>query len=227
MNSLKLLRLPFWNIIKNKNYITKLSKYGNIFTNFDTEVCRLNKWVKVGNNLLANELLVNDNTTSNNFMLQWKNNRHYVNNVLYNNVITDDDYFYAWNKLDTVLIDSVNKKTIDNYDNVLQNHIFLHTDISYRKCGSQIFYSDETPLILLLGIPNKHNNINDIVPQNFETFLIPSGLGINISSYIWHSPPILPHYDKKFIIKTKQSSIDKEHYYDPIIKHNTLFCIKV
>ena len=29
MNSLKLLRLPFWNIVKNKDYVTKLAKYSN------------------------------------------------------------------------------------------------------------------------------------------------------------------------------------------------------
>jgi len=218
MNSLKLLKLPFWNIIKNKNYITKLSKYGNTFTNFDKEICRVNKWNRLGEQLYINAFLGDDYTINTDVVLQWKNNRHYANDVS----VSNNDYYFAWNKLDIALMDSLNKKTKIDYNNYLNNYIFLHRDISYHASASLLFYSEESPMILLLA-----NSSNDILPINFESFLIPPGLGLNINPFIWHSLPILPYYDKKHIVNVKQYKKPDRIYYNSIVKHNTLFCIKI
>ena len=107
------------------------------------------------------------------------------------------------------------------------NHIFLFEEINYHACGSQLFYSNDNPVILLLAKSIDNRNNDDILPEDFETFLIPAGLGVNIDAFVWHAPPILPNYDKKNVVKTKQSKVHSKIYYNPLTEHNTLLYIQV
>ena len=223
MNSLKLLRLPFWNIVKNKDYVTKLAKYGNTFTNFDNEKCRINQWPQPGWRKVVDGLSGGDNTTTGEFTLEWKDNRHYATN----SAVADGDYCFTWNNLDVALKDSLYKRTLPETNTTFNNNLFLFEEINYHACGSQLFYSNDNPIILLLAKPSENRNNDDILPEDFETFLIPAGLGVHIDAYVWHSPPILPNYDKTIVVKTKQSKINSKIYYNPLTEHNTLLYIQV
>ena len=124
MNSLRFLRVPLWNTIKYRGLLSKLDKYGNIFTNPEEERCRVQQWPTTGWRNMEDGLSGGDNTTSGNFTLYWKDNRFYATN----SGVKDGDYCFAWNRLTSFLHENTNIE-YHHYHLHDYNNIYFHNEI--------------------------------------------------------------------------------------------------
>lgn len=196
----------------NETVINKLKKYGNTFTDFDKEQCRITTWKTGGWRPVEDG--ISGGTTEGDFILNWDKNKHYSSNA----GVKDGDYINAFRDTYSLL------NHISSSKNVLQRKkgkAYCANEINYHDDGSQLFISLDNWFMLLVAKPKK--NPDDVKPSDFECFVIPSGVGVNVDAGVWHCAPIAYNYTKKVRMKTRQGKVHSKIYYDPVKEDNVIF----
>uniref|UniRef100_A0A0G4I2M6 Uncharacterized protein n=1 Tax=Chromera velia CCMP2878 TaxID=1169474 RepID=A0A0G4I2M6_9ALVE len=223
--------------------------YGNLFSDFESEPCRLTKWPQKFWRPVEDG--VSGGVAEGAFTAEWT--RDGVLEAA-NSAITTcshdggrDVYTYGWLRGR----DAASAATLP-LEAALPSPpcAFIWTEINYHACGSQSFFCADQHLVLLVakvgedpatlghGGSAVRRCLVDVRPGDFVAFRVPPGVGIHIDADVWHAPPVpLPHLlapdgegtglctPSKALVLTKQAKVHTKIYYDPAREHGTLLAV--
>ncbi|KAL1504416.1 hypothetical protein AB1Y20_010822 [Prymnesium parvum] len=210
-----------------------LAPYGTVFTDWDAERCRLQRWPARGWRPVA----AGDEAgcTSGSFTLAWSHGAHAASN----SAVAHGDYVFAWSTRDAALAAAASPAPPSPPSNGSSpsppspsspasadasgrgEHAYLWSEINYHACGSQLFFTPDAAVLLLLALPPPHRAPDDVRPDDFRAFYCPAGLGVNVDAFVWHSPPIATT-DGQVAMRTRQARVHSKIYYDPLQEHGVL-----
>jgi hypothetical protein len=222
---LRIIDVPFYNLTIDREKDTglaALSKYGNTFLDFKTEQCRITKWKTNGWREVKDG--ISGGTTEGTFTLLWKNGIHYATNSGVNDGNYQTGYYSVKNCLLNCInnVNNVDMKFECGYeDDDTSSYAYCANEINYHDDGSQLFISINHPMILMIG--KAKDKIDDIKPEDFEIFLVPANLGVNIDAGVWHCSPFAYYTDKQVNMYTKQGKVHSKIYYYPIQEDQCIF----
>eukprot|EP00750_Incisomonas_marina_P032845 INCI938.1.p1 GENE.INCI938.1~~INCI938.1.p1 ORF type:complete len:281 (-),score=40.99 INCI938.1:26-868(-) len=216
-------------------------RLGNLFDDFDVEQCRVERWPQPSWRPVSDGLSGGDNTTEGDFILRWtEDGVHFASNT----GVADGDYAFAWRSPEEAVAaatqgksafqlfnvhggtaseqqHTASKHTGDNNDS---DTAYLFTEINYHACGSQLFFTRDAPVVLLLARPPADRFPDDVQPDDFEALLVPPGLGVNVDTCVWHSPP-LALSGQATTMRTRQARVHSKVYYDPLAENGVLLSV--
>ena len=173
--------------------------YGHIFYDFRREECSIEKWPQPSWRPVVDG--VGGGVTEGEFTLEWKDDKFYASN----SGVADGDYVFASKK---------------------GERISLLSELNYHACGSQLFFTSQSPLIL--AVAKTFGDNDNVTPLDWKAFVIPKNVGVSLDAGVWHAPPILfPSNSAKVIVKTRQAKVHSKIYYDPLEEDSTLLEIEV
>ena len=211
-----------------------LLEFGTVFSDFDSEPCRLERWPQQGWRPLVDG--ISGGTTEGSFDLYWRDGVHYA----VNSGVTEGAYAFSFRSPDDAISEAVrhhlhytqpphggleaksspiiSPHPSDGIDPV-PSSFYLSSEINYHACGSQLFISLNNPFLLVLARGNPRPD--EVRSADFQAFRIPPGLGVNVSSFVWHAPPIaiLPG---RTTMRTRQAKVHSKIYYNPFVEHQEL-----
>ena len=124
------------------------------------------------------------------FSLFWEQGFHYATNT----GVNEGNYCFALSNINNDLNNEILIEKYPNYQfpmKELSNNIGLFCEINYHACGSQLFYSKNDYMLLVVAVIDDEQRWPDqIYPSDFQCFIVQPNLGIHINSYVWHAPPI-------------------------------------
>jgi ureidoglycolate lyase len=191
-------------------HLRDIGKYGSMFTKKDRKCIKLEKWPQpcwrpvvdgVGGGVIRSV-----------FKAEWNCGVYTSHNV----GISNGEYSNVFSSLSSALILT---PTCDRGYQIPPK-CYVRSEINYHACGSQIFYSDSL-FVLLLAKPG-----DDVKPDDFRALYVPPGVGVEVNSFVWHTPPILTHCTSG-IVYTKQARVHSKIYYDPLIEDGVVFCVNL
>ena len=214
----RIIDVPFYNLtIDNEKDtgLTALSKYGNTFTDFKTEECRITQWKTDGWRPVEDG--ISGGTTEGSFTLFWKNGTHYATN----SGVKDGHYQTAYYSLKEAIANCKGGNLFGDIDGEIGEYAYCGNEINYHDDGSQLFISTDYPMMLMVA--KAKDKLDDIKAEDFEMFLVPAKLGVNIDAGIWHCSPFAYNTNKQVNMYTRQGKVHSKVYYYPIEEEQCIF----
>jgi hypothetical protein len=196
-----------------------VAPFGNLFTDFDAEACRVERWPQPAWRPVADG--VSGGATEGDFALEWAGRAHRASDAGESAWACAHDALQAAGARASHL-DARKVPKLDGDEPGPAACCFAAAEIAYRACGSQLFYSPSAAFVALVAAAPAARAPDGVQPSDFVALLVPPGTGVNLDAFVWHAPPILTGPARTATLRTKQARVRTKIYYDPIVEHGAL-----